>query len=196
MTVKELKDYKNNLFSSLSRNLSEFEKNFILITGAILAFSITFIKEIVKIETAEFIWSLFFSWFLIIVSISVMMFAYLKSSISSDALWKIVDDFLINNDLFKDEDTLTIEQFKKVKLDVNDTFYKSKKKLKFYRFFSLITFIFGVLFLSFFVSINLIKENNTTHKNNYINYLKNDTIKINNNNNTFLIIKEYEQNKK
>ena len=63
-------------------------------------------------------------------------------------------------------------------------------------YFSLTTFILGVVFLSLFVSINLIKENKTIPKNNYINYLKNDTIKINTNNNTFLIINEYEQNKK
>ena len=49
MTVAELKKYKDNLYGSLSKELSDFEKNFLLITGGTLAFSITFIKDIVKV---------------------------------------------------------------------------------------------------------------------------------------------------
>jgi len=164
MTVKELIDYKKSLFSSLSRNLSEFEKNFILISGAILAFSITFINEIVQIECAQLIVFLFISWFFIIISISIMMLTFLKSSLASDKLWSLIDNFLIDNELFKEEIELANNKVVEIKSKINETFYKKKRSLKILRFLSVGTFILGIVFLSIFVSINLLNENKLTKK--------------------------------
>ncbi len=159
MTVDDLKKYKDNLYSSLSRDLSEFEKNFLLIAGGILAFSITFIKEIVSIVDANNLILLYISWGLIIIAIGLMMFTFLKSSIASDKLWSAVDNFIIDNKLYKNEDELKSDQVETVKNDVNVIFYKSKKQLKIIRFISVASFILGISFLALFVSINLTNEN-------------------------------------
>jgi len=178
MTVKELKDYKTSLYSSLSRNLSEFEKNFLLISSALLAFTITFIKEIVKIESAICITLLYISWAFIIVSIGLMMIAFLKSSLASDELWKLVDEYLLKNNLFKDEKELSNEQIIHIKTEVNRVFYKNKKKLKILRFISVGTFLTGLTFLSFYISINLTHENQKINSNNYKTVSGTDTVEI------------------
>src|SRR5688572_2511219 len=108
MTVKELKEYKAGRTGDLNRDLSEFEKNFILVTGALLAFSITFIKDIVKIENAQMLYALFMGWGFNVISIGLMMYAWLYSSNSSHKLWKIADQFMITNKLHEDEDILTV----------------------------------------------------------------------------------------
>jgi len=160
MTVSDLKKYKDNLYSSLSRDLSEFEKNFLLISGGILAFSITFIKEIVSIDKANFLILLYISWGLIITAIGLMMITFLKSAGASDKLWSAVDNFIITNKLYKDEDVLETEQVDKVKKDINNIFYENKKHLKIIRYISVASFIAGVTFLAIYVSINLTNENN------------------------------------
>ncbi len=164
MTVTDLKKYKDNLYSSLSRDLSEFEKNFLLISGGILAFSITFIKEIVEIAEAQSITFLYLSWTFIIISIGIMMFTFLKSSIASDTLWSIVDDFIISNQLYKDDHILDNKLVDEIKRSINSTFYRNKKILKIFRFVSVTSFICGIIFLALFVSINLSNENKLTEK--------------------------------
>jgi hypothetical protein len=160
MKVKELKDYKSNLYSTLSRDLSEFEKNFLLISGGILAFSITFIREIVAINVAEHLFLLYISWSFIIISIGLMMYTFLKSSIASDDLWEITDNFIISNKLYRDEDDLNVNQVDAIKKEVNETLYKNKKILRCIRFESVAAFIFGVVFLAIYVALNLSNENN------------------------------------
>jgi hypothetical protein len=195
MKVKELKDYKSSLFASLSRNLSEFEKNFLLISGGILAFSITFIKEIVKIESASNITFLFISWAFIIISIGLMMYAFLRSSLASDELWALVDKFILKDKLFNDEQELSGEQITEIKFEVNNIFYESKKKLKYLRFISVGTFLVGLIFLSIYVSINLTQENKLANKNSYEIKSSNDTIELSNDKDIIKVIiknKNYE----
>ena len=165
MTVLDLKNYKQSLYTSLSRDLSEFEKNFLLISGGILAFSITFIKEIVEIDKALFLEFLYLSWGLIIISIALMMLTFLKSSNASDKLWLVVDDFLVSNSLFKDETILEEPVAKSIKTSVNTVFHKNKIALKKLRYSAVINFIFGVAFLAFYVSLNLSNENANKPKN-------------------------------
>lgn len=164
MTVEELKKYKDNLYTSLSRDLSEFEKNFLLISGGILAFTITFIKEIVEIESAILLICLYISWGFIIFSIGLMMWTFLRSSIASDSLWYEVDTFMLNNKLFKNEALLNDDQILEVKQKINDIFYRNKKKLRHCRLVAVVSFIIGISFLSIFVSINLNLENKPSTK--------------------------------
>lgn len=159
MLVSELKKYKETLYSSLSRDLSEFEKNFLLISSGVLAFSITFIKEIVKIEDAHLLAWLFWSWGLIIASIGVMMFTFLQSSSSCDKLWSITDKFIITNKLYDDTTALTDDQVDIIKKEINSAFYRSKLLLRSLRYVSIGFFILGISSLSIFVSINLLDEN-------------------------------------
>lgn len=159
MKVEELKKYKDGLYTSLSRDLDAFEKNFILISSGVLAFSITFIKEIVKIEDAIDLPILFFGWLLILVSVGSMMFAFLSSVNGSNQLWKIVDDYIISNKLFTPEFVLSEAQSEAIKISTNAKLYEIKNRLRNLRRFSIWTFLFGVTLFSFFVGINLLKEN-------------------------------------
>jgi len=158
MNIEELKKYKDALNTSLSRDLEAFEKNFILIASGMLAFSITFIKDIVKIESACWIWLLFGGWFLILSAIGIMMFTFLSSVNSSNKLWKITDDFIVNNNLYN----VVVPQnlIPGFKTSVNNEFYKAKKRLKRMRACAVILFLGGVLSFSLFVGINLSNENN------------------------------------
>lgn len=159
MNVDSLKQYKDNLYSSFSRDLSEFEKNFLLISNGLLAFTISFIKDIVKIENAHSLYLLLLSWILIIISIALMMYTFLKSSSDSDSLWKIVDDFLIKESLYDDGQTLSTIQAKEIKTAINSYFYECKRKLKNLRYKAIFSFLIGLLLLIVFVWTNLDFQN-------------------------------------
>lgn len=158
MTVEDLRKYKENLYSALSRDLSDFEKNFILISSAILAFTITFLKDIVNIDETIFISFLLFSWIIITISIGLMMLTFILSAKASDELFKQVDDFIIENSLFKNDQELENTQVLAIKKVVNDSYYKSKKNLRLLRLSAVACFLIGIIFLSVFVYINLSKQ--------------------------------------
>ncbi|MCW3109079.1 MAG: hypothetical protein JWQ09_3585, partial [Segetibacter sp.] len=130
MNVEHLKKYKDNCYSALSRDLTEFEKNFLLISGGILAFSITFIKDIIKVSEADCLIFLFVAWGLIIVSIGIMMHTFLKAANASDLLWKTADDFIEKHSLYDDVMSLSDTQCKEVKENINAILYPSKSYLR------------------------------------------------------------------
>src|SRR5690242_15929499 len=107
MKVEDLKAYKSSLYSGLSKDLADFEKNFLLIAAAIFTFSLTFIKDIVKISDAQYLFVLFIAWGFSALSVGLMMYAFLYSVNTSNLLWKVVDDFLIAKDLLKEGVTLS-----------------------------------------------------------------------------------------
>jgi hypothetical protein len=177
MTVDALKKYKESCYSALSRDLTEFEKNFLFISGGILAFSITFIKDIIKVSEANLIFFLFLSWALIIASIGIMMHTFLKSASASDQLWKIVDNFINENDLYDDSKELSTDQCKKIKAEINDLLHPCKSNLKNLRNWAVNFFLAGIVFFSAFVSYNLVKEQNHIETPNSIKTVfVNDTI--------------------
>ena len=184
MNVKHLKEYKDSCYSALSRDLTEFEKNFLLVAGAILAFSITFIKDIIKISEAQYLFLLFVGWGFIIISIGLMMHAFLKSANDSEELWKIADDYIIENNFFNDEKTLNDDECKDIKGKINTILSPSKKNLKNIRKDAVLCFLIGVVSFSIFVGINLLRENNLNLKSSESNPIKkvsiNDTIILQN----------------
>ncbi len=162
MTVEHLKKYQESLYSALSRDLSEFEKNFLFISTGVLAFTITFIKDIVKIEDAKYLSLLLISLISIVSSITLMMLTYLKSSSTCDELWDIVDNFLSVNRYHDDAVLLQEVHIDDIKSKVGTTINKCKKSLKNLRKGAIVSFLVGIGFLSFFVWINLNYQN--THK--------------------------------
>lgn len=159
MKVEDLKKFKDNTYSNLSRDLEAFEKNFILISSGMLAFSITFIKDIVKIDDAEMLFFLYSGWAGMLIADGLMMYAFLLSVKGSNRLWKIVDDFINENELIQSEHELTLEQWKSIKEKTNTELYKVKKCLEKLRFTAILFFILGVLLFGIFVSLNLTNEN-------------------------------------
>ncbi|MEO5985117.1 MAG: hypothetical protein ABIP80_06395 [Ferruginibacter sp.] len=155
MTVEELDVYKKELNAAFSRELSEFKKNFLLIAAGILAFSITFIKEIIKLDSSNYLYYLFCSWGLIIFSIALMMLTYLKSAKERDVIWKQVDDFIIDDELYTKDIKLNIEQTHKIKTAVNATRYREKKELRGMRLTAVGTFIIGLISLALLVPLQV-----------------------------------------
>lgn len=184
MNVKNLNQYKENCYSALSRDLTEFEKNFLLISGAILAFSITFIKDIIKINESEFLFLLFIGWFLIITSIGIMMHTFLKSADTSNMLSKIVDEFIEENNLYDEIRQLSDEESKTIKIKINSILHPCKERLKSYRKWVVNFFLFGVLSFALFVSLNLLEEKkgsaNKINSNTLHNVFFNDTVILKN----------------
>ena len=162
MNVSELKKYKDGLYNSLCRDISEFEKNFLLIAAGLLAFSITFIKDIIKLDNADWLPVLFIHWGLIIASIAVMMNSFLWSANFSDQIWNTVDTFLKENHLYKDDQIIDYEQYCSVKERIDQVFHPKKRSLRNQRKVAVWLFIAGVIVLSFFVSGNILREKKTT----------------------------------
>lgn len=159
MTVEEIRKYRGSIYATFTANTESFEKNSVFLSTGLLAFSITFIKDIVKIETAEFLWLLFVSWGLIILSIGIMIWYFLASATGSDELWKIVDDSLTDNKLYDSATIVSEEYAHDLKLKTNKKLYDLKKSSRLKRKLSLWIFLAGVLTFAIFVSWNLINEN-------------------------------------
>lgn len=182
MTVKELKEYKGDRTADLNRDLSEFEKNFILITGGILAFSITFIKDIVKLDEAIYIQALFIGWALTAIAMGIMMFTWQYSSNASHKLWIIADDFINRYSLFDDTMQLSAIQVGELKTKINDYYLPVKRKLNRFRNSAIVIFLLGLLSLSIFIGYNLTKENHAkppAKSGKYYIVVEKDSIKIN-----------------
>jgi len=160
MTVADLKKYKEILYGSFCRDMTEFEKNFLFVSGGILAFSTTFIKDIVKIESVTNLFILFAAWILIITAIGLMMITFLKSADASDKLWTTVDDFLMKNLYFDEKHELKRYEAGAIKSKIDCIYYQSKKLLRYLRITAVAIFLTGLLCLSTFVAINLMKEKN------------------------------------
>jgi hypothetical protein len=155
MNVEELKKYKENLYTSLCRDLSEFEKNFILVSTGVLAFTITFIKDIVKIDESSYLFLLLMSWILIIASIGLMMFTFLRSAKGSDDLSHTVDKFIVKYTLYDNATVLNGAQLAEIKTSIDKTFSGCKIVLRNSRYGSIWLFILGVSVLAAFVYLNL-----------------------------------------
>jgi hypothetical protein len=159
MTVAELKKYKDSLYKALCRDLSEFEKNFLLIAAGLLAFSITFIKEIVDIHSSTYLYALFMAWGLIAAAIALMMIAFVSSANGSDKLWFHIDTFMLTHNKFADNDSFTDVDWKTIKTSSNKILQERKTYLRRLRYTAITLFISGTLFFAAFVGINLYKEN-------------------------------------
>ncbi len=159
MTVEDLKKYKTSLYSGLSSDLAEFEKNFLLISAGTFTVSITFIKDIVKIDSAKILAVLIVSWLLMASAVAIIMYAFLVSVNASNKLWKTVDDFMIQKQLFLDNAFVTDEDSDTIKTETNKLLYDVKSLLKNMRLGAITCFVLGLLCFGIFISYNLVLEN-------------------------------------
>src|SRR5882724_1172014 len=159
MTVADVRKYKDNLYAALSRDLSDFEKNFLLIAAGVLTFSITFIKDIVKVEQAGFLPFLFLGWFLFALSVALMMFTFIKSAYASDEIWFQIDTFLLSKNKVEDSDTLEAADILRIKTESNTTLTTRKSELRKMRYGAIGCFLAGFISFGFFVAVNLTHEN-------------------------------------
>jgi len=159
MTVEDLHTYKKELTTGLNRNLNEFEKNFFFVSAGTFTFSITFIKDIVKIQGAACIFFLFLSWILIAASVALIMYTFLASASKSGKIWNCVDDFIAQNSFFLSSTVLTDDQVRDIKSKILQLLSNSKNHLRKVRNLAAGAFISGIFSFALFISINLSIEN-------------------------------------
>ncbi len=160
MKVEELKKYKENNYGALSRDLSEFEKNFMLLSVGVLTFTITFIKDIIKVESTTSLGYLYFGWALISMSIALIMFSFLISAFYSNKLWKCVDSFYIKKRKFKNDLEYSEEEVIEIKRSSNKILFKSKCILTWMRALAILSFVFGISSIAYFTGKNMEMEIN------------------------------------
>ncbi len=180
MTVGDYRAYKDSIYKSFSKDLSHYEKNFTLLATGILAFSVTFIKEIIKISEAVYLPALFVGWALIVIAIGLMMVSFLMAVNEGNILWKEVDDYLLKNKFFDNNKVMSDAEYLEIKLPTNEILYRVKRRLKIIRYLAIVTFLSGIITFSSFVGINLVHENGKDKSTKILNNKSSITIKTGN----------------
>jgi len=178
MNVGDLKAYKTELYTALSRDLAEFEKNFLLLSTGIFAFTISFIKDIVKIETAINLCSLYTSWVFLALAIGLMMFTFVLSANASDEITKTINQFQITHQIFDNAAIVPDAQVPTIKQDTYVIWNRAKKRLRVTRYGAIVFFIAGILFLIFYVSSNITSENAKSKKSEAVAPIKDSILTI------------------
>lgn len=158
MKVSSAKKYKDGLYAALSRDLADFEKNFLLIAAGVLTFSITFIKDIVNVTVAEGLFFLFVGWFGFTLAIGLLMITFLRSAYASDEISLKVETKLQEFGKTEDEDELDDSQTSDIKTAARQILLKSKAQLKTLRYCAIAAFLGGFLSFGGFVAYNLSQE--------------------------------------
>lgn len=158
MKVADAKKQKDNLYAALSRDLSDFEKNFLLIAAGVLTFSITFIKDIVNIAEACCLVLLFLGWGGFALAVGLMMFTLIRSAYASDEISFAIEDYLRQNDKWEPEEELDRDQSIAIRQTAEQIFRKRKKQLKRLRYWAIGAFLAGFVFFGVFVAGNLLHE--------------------------------------
>lgn len=155
MKIEQLKTYQDDLYTSISKELSEFERIFFLISSSLFTFSIAFIQNIVAIPDAIFLSLLVCSWVLWAISTFLIMLTFIQSARISDNLWKNIDAKIIAYKLY--DKTKDIEEAiaNEIQTSTSGLFLKGKNTLYKIRITSISIFLLGCLTMSFFVFFNM-----------------------------------------
>jgi len=158
MKVSSAKKYKDSLYAALSRDLADFEKNFLLIAAGVLTFSITFIKDIVNVTEAEGLFFLFLGWFGFTLAVGLLMFTFLRSAYASDEISFKIEAKLQEFGKTEDEAELDEGQTSDIKAAARQILLRSKTQLKGLRYGAIAVFLCGFLSFGGFVAFNLSQE--------------------------------------
>jgi hypothetical protein len=158
MKVSDIKKYKESLYAALSRDLADFEKNFLLIAAGVLTFSITFIKDIVNISEARCLALLFFAWGGFALAVGLMMFTLIQSAYASDEISFAIEDYIQKKDKWEADDDLDAGQTREIRILAEKIFRKRKCWLKVLRYAAIAVFLIGFACFGYFVADNLSRE--------------------------------------
>jgi hypothetical protein len=158
MKVAAAKKYKESLYTALSRDLSEFEKNFLLIAAGVLTFSITFIKDIVNIDKATLLFFLFAAWLAFALAVGLIIMTFLHSAYTSDEISLIIESYLQDCGKLEEEDVLEPEQTTELRQRTRTLLLECKNRLKNMRVAAIFAFLVGFTSFGFFVGYNLTQE--------------------------------------
>lgn len=133
------------------KDLSEFDRNFLIVVTGILAFTVTFIKDIVNIREAKFIIFLLLSWVFIALSLGFIIISYYLSARENMRLYNFLDRYLFYHKNFN------LNEFKNL--------YLNHKFGAFYiRKLSIFSFLIGLILLFIFLIVNFYLGNKISSK--------------------------------
>jgi len=158
MKVAVAKKYKDSLYEALSRDLAEFEKNFLLIAAGVLTFSITFIKDIVNIDKATLLATLFIGWLGFTIAVGLIMVTFLQSAYASDEISLMIENYLQQYGKLNEDDELDEKQSQEIRLQTRQVLIDRKASLKGLRQLAIACFLVGFASFGFFVAYNLVQE--------------------------------------
>lgn len=175
MTLEDLLKYKGSVSDDINAEANMFSKNFLLVAGGLLAFSITFIKEIITLNTAAYLWLLYCSWGLIIISIAMIIYTTLYSTNLSGRMVLEINDYCDKNDI-NDDDQKVDKEGKLIPIVIpkehalairennRKLLNRSKIVLKRLRAWAARFFCTGLIFLFGFITINISNNKQTKEK--------------------------------
>lgn len=156
LTIDNLKKHKESLNASRARELSDFEKNFLLIVGGILAFTITFLKDMVGADQATNLLLLFSGWFFLSVAIGIIIISFLRSAKLTDTIWQYIDDRMSKADMTSIASTAEVGATLETEIrgEIKRQTSAAKKKLNGIRIAAIVSFFLGLVLVTAFVGVN------------------------------------------
>lgn len=88
--------FRNELLQRQLSNTENYDKAILALSSASLAISVTFIKSIVPIKIAQYLWLLTTSWVCFLLSIISSLIAYLVSNAAINMQLEIAEDYYVN----------------------------------------------------------------------------------------------------
>ena len=88
--------FRDELLKRQLSNTENYDKSILTLSSAGLAISLTFLKTIVPIESAEYLWLMKTAWVSFLFSIICSLFAYLISNAAISKQMSIAEDYYVN----------------------------------------------------------------------------------------------------
>lgn len=131
-------EHRSQLQAGLSNSYGQFDKSILLLAGGTIIVSLTVIKDVVPLATANYVWLLVSSWIALVLSLLFIVFSFVTSQLSFKKEIKNWDDYCVKG---------INEAYNKFNIWSYATTYLN--------FGSLVTFLVGIILLLLFVFKNL-----------------------------------------
>jgi len=91
-------DYYQEINNRSLSNIENYDKAILSLSVGLLGLSITFIKNIVSLNKAEYLWLLQISWLFLVLAIIITVFSFLAGNLANEKHLEFAEDYYINND--------------------------------------------------------------------------------------------------
>ncbi|MBW2187406.1 MAG: hypothetical protein JRG71_13725 [Deltaproteobacteria bacterium] len=88
--------FRDELYKRQLSNTENYDKSILTLSSAGLAISLTFLRSVVPLESAEYLWLAKASWICFLVSIILSLIAYLISNAAISKQLSIAEDYYVN----------------------------------------------------------------------------------------------------
>jgi len=133
--------FRNHLLEGRKLSFMQFDKAILTLSGGGLALSLTFIHNIVPIFNSFHTWTLVIAWILFAFSVMTTLISFISSQFAFDRQLKLAEEYYVENN--------------------DKAFQELNKPARFTNLANIASasaFILAVVFLLFFVSINIVSR--------------------------------------